>query len=49
MGMKTRQAEEEVGRQHQGMDRPGVLQVPEGRENREKWRRLVVKSSVVPQ
>ena len=24
------QTEEEVGRQHQGMDRPGVLQVPEG-------------------
>ena len=29
-GKKTRQAEEEVGRQHQGMDRPGVGQVPEG-------------------
>ena len=29
-GKKTRQTEEEVGRQHQGMDRPGVLQVPEG-------------------
>ena len=27
---KTRQAEEEVGRQHQGTDRPGVRQVPEG-------------------
>ena len=27
---KTRQTEEEVGRQHQGMDRPGVPQVPEG-------------------
>ena len=26
---KTRQTEEEVGRQHQGMDRPGVWQVPE--------------------
>ena len=26
----TRQAEEEVGRQHQGMNRPGVRQVPEG-------------------
>ena len=25
-----RQTEEEVGRQHQGMDRPGVRQVPEG-------------------
>ena len=27
---KTRQTEEEVRRQHQGMDRPGVRQVPEG-------------------
>ena len=27
---KTRQTEEEVGRQHQGMDVPGVRQVPEG-------------------
>ena len=30
-GKKTRQAEEKVGRQHQGIDRPGVCQVPEGR------------------
>ena len=29
-GKKTRQVEEEVGRQRQGMDRPGVRQVPEG-------------------
>ena len=29
-GWKTRQTEEEVGRQHHGMDRPGVRQVPEG-------------------
>ena len=29
-GKKTRQTEEEVGRQHQAMDRPGVHQVPEG-------------------
>ena len=28
-GKKTRQREEEVGRQHQGMDRLGVRQVPE--------------------
>ena len=28
-GKKTRQTEKEAGRQHQGMDRPGV-QVPEG-------------------
>ena len=29
-GKKTRQTEEEVGRQHQEMARPGVRQVPEG-------------------
>ena len=29
-GKKIRQTEEEVGRQTQGMDRPGVRQVPEG-------------------
>ena len=29
-GEKRRQTEEEVERQHQGMDRPGVHQVPEG-------------------
>ena len=29
-GKKTRQAEEEVGRQHKGMDRPGIQQVPGG-------------------
>ena len=29
-GKKTRQTEEEVGRQHHRMDRPGVCQVPEG-------------------
>ena len=27
---KTRQTEEKVGRQHRGMDRPGIGQVPEG-------------------
>ena len=45
---KTRQTEETVGRQHQGMDRPGVRQVQRAVENREKWRKLVAKSSVVP-
>ena len=35
-GKKTRQAEEEVGRQHQGMDRTGVRQVPEGRGEQRK-------------
>ena len=29
-GKQTRQTEEEVGRQHQGMDRPGVRQVLDG-------------------
>ena len=29
-GKKTRQTEEEVERQHQGMDKPGVRQVQEG-------------------
>ena len=29
-GRKTRRTEEEVGKQHQGMDKPGVCQVPEG-------------------
>ena len=48
-GKKTRQTEEGVGRKHQGIDRPGVRQVPEGSgEQRKKWRKLVVKSSVVP-
>ena len=35
-GEKTRQTEEEVGRQHQEMDRPGVRQVPEGSGEQEK-------------
>ena len=29
-GKKTRRTEEEVGKYHQGRDRPGVRQVPEG-------------------
>ena len=48
-GKKTRQTEAEVGKQHQGMDRPGVRQVPEGSGEQGKWRKLVVKSSVMPQ
>ena len=36
MGTKTRQTEEEVGTQHQGMDRPGFRQVPEGNGEQEK-------------
>ena len=41
-GEKTRQTEVEVGRQHKGMDRPGIRQVPEGsgeRKNGENWLR----------
>ena len=29
-GKKTRRTKEKVGRQHQGVDRPGVCQVPQG-------------------
>ena len=35
-GKKTRQTEEEVGRQHQGMERPEIRQVPEGSEEQRK-------------
>ena len=35
-GKKTRHTEKEVGRQHQGMDTPGVQQVPEGSGKQEK-------------
>ena len=35
-GEKTRQTEEEVGGQHEEMDRPGVRQVPEGSEEQGK-------------
>ena len=48
-GKKTRQTEEEVRRQHQGMGRPGIRQVPVGSGEQGKWRKLVAKSSVVPQ
>ena len=48
-GEKTRQTEEEVGRQHQGMDSLEFAKSQRGVENREKRRKLVVKSSVVPQ
>ena len=46
---KTRQTEEDVGRKHQGTDRPGVRQVPEGSGEQGEWRKLGAKSSVVPQ
>ena len=35
-GKKTRQTEEEVGRKHQGKNRPGVCEVQES--SGEKWR-----------
>ena len=37
-GKKTRQTEEEMGRQHQEMDRPGVHQVPEGSGEQRKMK-----------
>ena len=51
-GKKTRQTEEEVGRQLQGMDEWTGLEfgMSQGAvENREKWRKLVAKSYVVLQ
>ena len=39
-GKTTRQREEEVGRQHQGMDRPEVHQVPEGSGEQEKMEEI---------
>ena len=47
-GKKTKQTEEEVGRQHQGMDRLEFAKSQRAVEKRGKWRKLVVKSSVVP-
>ena len=40
---KTRQTEEEVGRRHQGMDRPGVRQVPEGSVEQGKMEKTACK------
>ena len=42
-GKKTRQTEEEAGRQHQGMDRPRVWQVPEGSGEQGKMEKTVAK------
>ena len=45
---KTMQTEKEVRKQHQGMDRHGICQVPDGsREQGKKWKKLIVKSSVL--
>ena len=46
---KTRQTEEEVGREYLRMDRPGVRPVPEGSGEQKNGGKLVVKSPVVPQ
>ena len=48
-GKKTRQTEEEVERQHQGKDKLEFAKSQRAVENRETWRKLVAKSSVVPQ
>ena len=45
---KTRQTENEIVRQYQGMNRPGVCQVLQSSGEQRNWRKLVVKSSVVP-
>ena len=48
-GKKTRQTEKEVARQFQGMTGPEFAKSKRAVENRAKWRKLVVKSSVVAQ
>ena len=51
-GNKRRQTEEEVERQHQGMDRPGVRQVPEGsgeqRKMEETGREIINSAPTTP-
>ena len=47
-GKKTRETEEEVGRQRQGMDRPGVPQVQEGSGEQGKMEETGCKTPVVP-
>ena len=48
-GKKTRQTEEEVGRQHQGWTGLEFGRSQRAVKSREKWRKVVAKSSVVPQ
>ena len=48
-GKKTRQTEEKVGRQHQGWTGLEFAKSQRAVESREKWRKLVAKSSVMPQ
>ena len=50
--MKTRQTEEEVGRQHQGMDRPGAGEVPEGSGEQGKLEKTgckIIPSKTIPE
>ena len=48
-GKKTRRTEEEVGRQHREWTGLEFGKSQKAVENREKWRKLVAKSAVVPQ
>ena len=47
-GGRRQGRQDEVGRQHQGMDRPGVRQVPEGSGEQGKMKETA-KLSVVPE
>ena len=47
--METRWEVKEVERQHQGMEKPGVWQVPEGDGEQEKIEEAVCKVTVVPE
>ena len=48
-GKKTRRTKEEVGRQHREWTGLEFAKSQRAVENRETWKKLVVKSSVVPQ
>ena len=49
MGKKTRRTKEEVGRQHQEWTGLEFAKSQRAVQNREKWRKLVARSFVVPQ
>ena len=48
-GEKTKQTEKEVGRQHQGMNKPGVHQIPEGSGEQRKMEETGLEASVMLQ
>ena len=48
-GKKTRRTEEEVGRKHQEWTSLEFAKSQRAVENRGKWRKLVARSTVVPQ